>query len=113
MTSQTGRSSWASQVVDSMRTSKAAGMDFEWAWAEALLVHPPGRREADTGAQLSLYGVRDETQVEFLRRACEDAWSGRRPLLRRLPGLLEMVGDDHATVAVDQHRRSAHVDRVA
>jgi len=96
-----------------MQASKAAGMDFEWAWAEAMLAHPPGRREVQAGVQLSLYGVREETQAEFLRKACEDAWMGRRPLLRHLPGLLEMVGDDHSRPAVDGYKPAVRVDMVA
>lgn len=93
-------SRWPQRMVDAMVQARAAGADFESAWAQALLLNPPGRREVGQ-VQLTLYGKRDESMEEFLKRVCEDAWENRKPLLRHLPSLVEGLAEDWSAVAVD------------
>lgn len=75
--------SWSGQVVGFLREAKTDGMSFEVAWAAAMMKHPPrgpgmGRR------QMSLLDEDGESLVTFLQRSAEDAWYGRKPLLRHL-----------------------------
>lgn len=104
---------WAADVVDCMRSAKAAGMGFDNAWGAAMLLHPPGRREHEA-AQLTTYGKRDESIEEFLHRATRDAWDGRRPMLRYLPGLIDAIAHDESVNAVDgRNRNRRHAELVA
>jgi hypothetical protein len=81
---------WHSQVIDEMSEMKDAGVPFETAWRLALQRHPP--RSMDLGPQVATL-FDDEAQetplVEWVRRACSDAWFGRRPVLR---GLVAITG---------------------
>jgi hypothetical protein len=92
---------WEAKVTEAMCQLKAEGKDFREAWHEALLMHPPsgrfyGPRQTeliDTGSE------RAETMLEFLERACDDAWHLRRPALAHLPILMEAIGRDDSGYA--------------
>jgi hypothetical protein len=87
--------SWERKMTEALADLKAQGMGFREAWDHALLLHPPrgryyGPRQPELG---------DESMLEFLERACDDAWHGRRPALQDLPILMEAIGQDRSSFA--------------
>jgi hypothetical protein len=91
---------WASRVIDELCDLKAAGLDFETAWAYALSQHPPrGRDVGEQRPELFADGAEGElSPVEFLKVSASDAWHGRRPVLKQL--------------VVQEHDRGETVQRV-
>lgn len=83
--------SWTSKMVDELVTLKRTGVDdYEVAWRMAEKAHPPmGRDLGSPRPTLFPETGLDESVVEFMHRACGDAWHGRRPELRGLQVLLE------------------------
>ena len=82
--------SWDARVVQALGEYKRAGFSFSWAWDEVMKLCPPkgsmyGRELFDDD------GHPTEDRVSFMRRVCDDAWHDRRPALRDLPVLLEMM----------------------
>jgi hypothetical protein len=76
---------WAEAIVDRLAALKLAGMVFDDAWRWALAEHPPRGSEFRGMGPLTLLKPRGELDpVEFMRRACDDAWHGRRPQLAAL-----------------------------
>lgn len=90
-------------MIGALVEAKAAGVPFEAAWQLAMQAHPPMLRKMDRGpVQPSL--LDDETDmVTFLRLCCEDAWFGRRPVLRHLRHALELVVADETRAAGDRN----------
>ena len=83
--------SWSSRVIARLRELKDQGeRDFDRAWTMATLAHrPQGRDQGDArpvlfDASLPMMEEPAESMVEFTRRACADAWCGRRPTLQHL-----------------------------
>ena len=76
------RSNWAGEVVAYLGEAKTAGVDFDTAWHNALFHHPP--RGPGMGRRQLSFEDTEETLVDFFRRVTEDAWHGRRPVLRHL-----------------------------
>lgn len=96
--------SWAEAMVEELAELKAAGWEFDQAWRAAVRDHPP--RGIDRGRTVTALFEDEEhpepveSLVDFLRRVADDAWHDRRPLLRPLGGLLEMIeGLEAAAVA--------------
>lgn len=81
---------WARNVVSCLCEMKRQGQDFEAAWKRAIMLYKPSGRSARDGEQLSLEEP-SETLVEFLHRACRDAWHGERPALGALPDLVDVI----------------------
>lgn len=83
---------WSEAMVDRLAALKLTGLDFDSCWAIALRENVPFGRE-HRGELTLLSDPRETDPVEFLRRACEDAWHGRRPVLRHLePALRDLSG---------------------
>ena len=74
---------WSAEMVATLCMLKRAGYDFDSAWVEALRTHPP-RGSEHRGELTLLQDTREVDAVEFLRRSAEDAWHGRRDVLRHL-----------------------------
>lgn len=91
---------WTQEIVVGLCELKGAGWPFEAAWRRVLEVHPPSGR--DRGPERpTLFAAADhgdESVVEFMHRACGDAWHGRRPALAHLHVLLDHL-DDEMTVS--------------
>ena len=84
---------WQQDVVAFLRDCKDHGWDFAPAWELALRRYPP--RGAGMGQrQLTLEDDGEPTLVQFLERACSDAWHGRCPALARLSTDLVDVPSD-------------------
>lgn len=75
--------SWSEEIVDRLAALKRAGASFEHAWSVALREVPPRGRE-HRGELTLLSDPRELDPVEFMRRAADDAWHGRRPCLAAL-----------------------------
>lgn len=98
------KQSWQSDVVDCLCDLKRSGFTFNVAWSRALSLYPA--RGRDMGPERPTLLDRDESVVAFFRRACEDAWHGRRPSLQHFhPSLL--MGEDRSGPAVRQRRLAA------
>lgn len=83
------RADWNTRVVEHLRDCKRRGLGFEDAWVTAMRMHPPSG--SDWGPERpTLFGIDgDVSLVAFFKRACEDAWFGRRPALQHFhPSLL-------------------------
>lgn len=76
--------SWSEAMVDRLAALKLIpGMEHETAWVIALAENAP--RGSEFRGALTLLPPKGEVDpVEFLRRASEDAWYGRRPGLAAL-----------------------------
>lgn len=94
--------SWSGELVDHLCDLKRAGYGFDAAWRTAIKAHPPEqtRRAAEPTNLFEVAAPEFEPLEDFLRRACADAWAGRRPELARLPALME---DEVFPVAVTRH----------
>jgi hypothetical protein len=79
--------SWQAAVVADLRTYKQQGHRFEWAWARAVRLNPPARRDkerVDPWGDLTLLNqnvLEDPSVYEFFKRECEAAWHGDKPRL--------------------------------
>lgn len=100
--------SWTESVVADLAVFKGYGWSFEESWRRAVESHPP--RGRDLGLRRPSLLDDDESLVDFTRRACEDAWHGRRPLLRHMDGIRELVASDFSVFA---HDRARHIERAA
>lgn len=78
---------WHERVVRELCEMKTTGVPFETAWRLALERHPPMSR--DMGPACPCLFDEETSVVEFVRVAAEDAWHGRRPVLRHLKQALE------------------------
>lgn len=94
---------WSEEMVDRLCALKLTGMAFEAAWAVALSEIPPAGREF-RGELTLLVDPREMDPVEFLRRACSDAWAGRKPHLAALQKGLQDVLDGDGVIAVGRSR---------
>lgn len=87
-------SAWSTRVVDELARLKEQGYDFQEAWRAAMQEHPPRGRDRGLRAPALFDDERHvepmESPVEFLKRATEDAWHGRRPVLRYLTDLWDL-----------------------
>ena len=110
------RDSWPALVVDAMLEFKRAGFEFEEAWSMALARWPA--RGRDTGPRspalfdgMTTWQIRHaDTLVGFFKRACDDAWHGRKPALQHFHPSLLMEPDDSSPAAM---RRSGARQRMA
>lgn len=81
---------WTTEVVDELVVLKrGGGVSFDQAWRQVLATHPPRGRDVGPSAPTLFASLEEPAPVEFLRRACSDAWHGERPELRILPLLME------------------------
>jgi hypothetical protein len=101
---------WSEGMVDTLLDCKVSGMAFEAAWLYALVVHPPRGRDLGPSRPTLLNEdgtLPEESPVEFLRRVADDAWHGRKPLLRHTTHLRELIDNDRSTAAASTvgHRR--------
>lgn len=95
---------WEEQITATLCQLKLAGHTFTEAWAEAIELHPPrGRYAGPTRPSL----LDDESLADFLMRACQDAWEGRRPMLAHLPSLMEHIGVDGSSYARPSKRSTS------
>jgi hypothetical protein len=104
-------SAWSSRVIDELAELKAQGYDFQEAWRAAMQEHPPRGRDRGMRAPALFDDERHvepvESPVEFLKRACEDAWRGRRPVLRYLTDLWGLGQRDESEFVHPTTRRAA------
>lgn len=79
------REPWECRVVAYLVQAKINGLDFDWAWACAMELHPPRLSdlvvpEPDANAPaMRLFdeqGQREESVVEAMKRFCGQAWHG-------------------------------------
>jgi hypothetical protein len=91
------RVSWASELVDTMCDLKRAGYDFNTAWAMAIQQHPArGPKLHDIPTENLFEAAREgDGPVQFMHRACFDAWHGLRPALGNLRILSEGDAPGH------------------
>jgi hypothetical protein len=74
---------WIGDVVEHLARSRRAGATFDDAWSAALREFPPRGRDVGVWRPTLLPEPGGEVSVvEFFRVAAEDAWYGRRPVLR-------------------------------
>lgn len=93
---------WSSRVIDELVVLRQNGVEqFERAWAQAIKAHPPSLRDMGPREPTLFGDASDEVPMyEWVRRACEDAWKGRRPVLGKLVTALEHFD------AVDEHHQA-------
>ena len=78
--------SWSAAVVAHLVHLRRQGVtDFAAAWDLAIQAHPPSMRDKYGQGPLTLLEQPEESLVDFTRRVCADAWTGRRSVLRFLP----------------------------
>lgn len=80
---QTWTETWTGAVAGYLGELKRDGLDFDESWTLALLRFPPRGRDIGEYRPTLIPRPGDgESVVEFFRRACDDAWHGRRQALR-------------------------------
>lgn len=68
--------SWTERVVDELVALRANGVEnFERAWTQALLAHPP--RQIEQGPAVQSLLDMEESLVDFLHRRARLEWEGR------------------------------------
>lgn len=98
--------SWQSLVVGRLCELKREGLGFEDAWLRALKLYPPRGRDLSPERPALFGGDEGTPLVAFFKRACEDAWLGRRPALQHFhPSLL--IERDESAPAAHQRRLAA------
>lgn len=93
------RTEWARALTDTLLKLKKRGYTFEAAWAEAIRLHPvkgPQLREIEAENLFESSEV-GESPASFMRRACDDAWHDRKPMLKNLRILVDSEGDASLT----------------
>lgn len=82
---------WVSGVIDELARCKRRGMTFEMAWAVSYRKHRPSRRDVQGVEAGDLFemakALEEESLPQFVKRAADDAWHGRRPELAHLTNL--------------------------
>lgn len=101
------RSDWNARVVEHLVMLKRQGLGFDDAWLMAMRAHPPRGRDCGPERPTLLDDPREsESLVAFHRRACSDAWFGRRPELKHFhPSLL--IDRDGSEIRPKQRRLAA------
>lgn len=98
---------WSSRMIEALADLKRAGIaDFPVAWSMAMRANPPAAREI--GYRETLFpdeqDAEDElSEVEWVQRAAQDAWTGARPILRHLRAAMELVTVDDSAPARNRH----------